>query len=68
MSAEAKGFEKATSGKFKVDINENATTNLSLKVAGASQTVQVEAEARLSKPKMRKPVRSSIASSSTICR
>ncbi len=46
VSAEIEGFEKATSAKFKVDVNENATTNLSLKVAGASQTVQVAAEAR----------------------
>ena len=46
VSAEIEGFEKATSAKFKVDVNENATTNLSLKVAGASQTIQVAAEAR----------------------
>ena len=46
VSAQIEGFEKATSAKFKVDVNENATTNLSLKVAGASQTVQVAAEAR----------------------
>lgn len=43
VSADVRGFEKVTSTRFKVDINENATTNLSLKVAGASQTVQVEA-------------------------
>jgi len=45
VSAEAQGFGKTTSAKFKVDINENATTNLTLKVAGASQSVQVTAEA-----------------------
>jgi len=37
VSAEVKGFEKVSSKPFKVDINENATTNLSMKVAGASQ-------------------------------
>jgi len=43
--AEAKGFGKTVSARFKVDINENATTNLILKVSGASQSVQVSAEA-----------------------
>jgi hypothetical protein len=43
VSAEVKGFEKVASAKFRVDINENATTNLSLKVAGTSQTVEVGA-------------------------
>ena len=46
VSADAKGFGKTLSAKFKVDINENATTNLTLKVAGATQTVQVTAEAQ----------------------
>ncbi len=46
VSAEAKGFGKTVSAKFKVDINENATTNLTLKVAGASQSVEVTAEAQ----------------------
>ncbi len=44
--ADAKGFGKALSARFKVDINENATTNVTLKVAGSSQTVQVTAEAQ----------------------
>jgi len=46
VSAEAKGFDKAVSAKFKLDVNENSTTNLSLKVAGASQTIQIGAEAQ----------------------
>jgi hypothetical protein len=46
VSAEAKGFQKAQSARFKVDINENATTNVALKVTGGTQTVQVEAEAQ----------------------
>ena len=37
VSADVKGFEKVTSAAFKVDINENRTTNLTLKVAGISQ-------------------------------
>ena len=45
VSAETGGFEKVTSARFKVDVNENATVSLSLKVAGANQTVQVAAEA-----------------------
>src|SRR5580692_8496499 len=44
--AEAKGFGKTLSAKFKVDINENATTNLTLKVVGSNQTVMVTAEAQ----------------------
>jgi hypothetical protein len=44
VSADAKGFGKTLSGRFKVDINENATTNLTLKVAGSNQTVEVMAE------------------------
>src|SRR5258708_20534287 len=46
VSADAKGFGKTESGKFNVDINQNATTNLTLKVAGATQSVQVTAEAQ----------------------
>ena len=39
VMVEAKGFGK-TSAKVRVDINENATANLTLKVASASQSVQ----------------------------
>src|SRR5215471_12576709 len=46
VSADAKGFEKVTSARFKVDINENATTNLTVKVAGAVQTIEVGAQAQ----------------------
>jgi hypothetical protein len=46
ITAEAKGFDKAISARFKVDINQNSTTNLSFKVAGASQTVEVGAQAQ----------------------
>src|SRR6267143_6862271 len=46
VSAEVKGFEKTQSAQFKVDVNENAKANLTLKIAGASQTIQVTAEAQ----------------------
>jgi Carboxypeptidase regulatory-like domain/TonB dependent receptor len=46
VAAEGKGFNRVTSAPFKVDVNENATANLVLKVAGATQTVQVEAAAQ----------------------
>jgi len=46
VSVEAAGFGKTLSARFKVDINENATSNLTLKVAGASQTIQVGAQAQ----------------------
>jgi hypothetical protein len=44
ISADAKGFDKAEITRVKVDINQNVTANLSLKVGGTSQTVQVEAQ------------------------
>jgi Carboxypeptidase regulatory-like domain/TonB dependent receptor len=44
LSAELKGFEKVVKPNIKVDINENATANLDLKVASAVQTVEVEAQ------------------------
>jgi len=46
VSADSKGFGKTESAKFNVDINQNATTNLTLKVAGESQKVEVTAEAQ----------------------
>jgi len=46
VTAEAKGFAKSSSKPFKVDVNENATTNLTLKVGAASQTVEVGAQAQ----------------------
>ncbi len=45
VTVDAKGFQKTASVRFKVDINQNATTDMTLKVAGASQTVEVAAEA-----------------------
>ena len=45
VSAEAKGFAKTSSEPFKVNVNENATRNLMLKVGAASQTIEVGAEA-----------------------
>src|ERR1700730_11418117 len=45
VSVEAQGFGR-TQSAFKVDINENATANLTLKVVGATQTVMVEAQAQ----------------------
>src|ERR1700727_628397 len=44
LAAELKGFEKVVKPNIKVDINENATANLDLKVASAVQTVEVEAQ------------------------
>jgi hypothetical protein len=45
VAAESKGFTKAVEKSFKVAINENATVNLTMKVAGAEQKVEVSAEA-----------------------
>ncbi|MBZ5689328.1 MAG: TonB-dependent receptor [Acidobacteriia bacterium] len=46
VTAQVQGFQKVSSAPFKVDINENRTTNLTLKVAGTSQTVEVGAQAQ----------------------
>src|SRR5215469_17416375 len=43
VAVQAQGFGKTESASFRVDVNENATANLTLKVAAATQTVQVEA-------------------------
>jgi len=46
VTADVKGFEKVKSDNFKLDINQNTTVNLTLKVAGASQTVEVQGRAQ----------------------
>src|SRR3954469_11141283 len=46
LAVQASGFAKTESAKFKVDINENATANLILKLAAATETVQVESAAQ----------------------
>src|SRR4051812_12273435 len=46
LAVQASGFAKTESAKFKVDINENATANLTLKLAAATETVQVESAAQ----------------------
>jgi hypothetical protein len=46
VSVQASGFGKTESAGFKVDINQNATANLTLKLAAATQTVTVEAAAQ----------------------
>jgi hypothetical protein len=45
VSAESKGFTKTVQKDFKLDVNQNATVNLALKVAGTQQTVEVSTEA-----------------------
>jgi len=44
VSVEKPGFEKVVRRDLKVDVNENATTNLALKLAAATETVQVSAQ------------------------
>ena len=46
VSVQAPGFAKTESARFKVDVNENATANLMLKVGVTSQTVTVEGAAQ----------------------
>jgi carboxypeptidase family protein len=44
VSAEMPGFEKIVRTGIRVEINDNATANLTLKIAGSVQTVQVGAQ------------------------
>jgi len=44
VSAELQGFEKAVHTNIKVNVSENATANLTLRVASATQQVEVQAE------------------------
>ena len=46
VSAEMSGFEKAVRTRIIVNVSENATANLSMKVAGSTQTVEVKAAAQ----------------------
>ncbi len=45
VSAESKGFNKIVQKNFTVDVNQNLTVNLTMKVAGTEQKVEVSAEA-----------------------
>ena len=46
VSAEMTGFQKEVRTNIKVNVTENATANLTLRVASANQTVHVEAQAQ----------------------
>lgn len=45
VTAEMKGFDKVVVTNIKVDVNDNATANLSLRMVAAKETVQVSAQA-----------------------
>jgi hypothetical protein len=44
VTTEMKGFDKTVRTNVKVDVNENASVDMTLKVAGGTQTVDVEAQ------------------------
>src|SRR6185312_16008741 len=46
VAVQASDFGKTESARFKVDVNENATANLTLKLAAATQTITVESAAQ----------------------
>ena len=46
VTAEMAGFEKMVRTGVRVDVNQNATANLSLKVSGSTQTVEVNSQAQ----------------------
>ena len=46
VTAEMPGFEKTVRTGIRVDVNQNVTVNLSLKVSGSSQTVEVKSQAQ----------------------
>lgn len=45
VSSESRGFNRIVHSNFTLDVNQNATVNLTMKVAGAEQKVEVSAEA-----------------------
>ena len=46
VTAEMQGFEKTVRTRVRVDVNENVTADLVLQVAGAEQTVEVQAQTK----------------------
>jgi hypothetical protein len=46
VAVQASGFGKTESARFKVDVNENATANLTLKLAATAQAITVEGTAQ----------------------
>jgi hypothetical protein len=46
VSAEIQGFEKTVRIGIRVDVNQNATANLSLKVSSSSQTVEINSQSQ----------------------
>ena len=47
VTAEAPGFEKTVRTGIRVDVNQNATANFSLKVSSSTQSVEVNAQTRV---------------------
>ncbi|HEY2861000.1 MAG TPA: TonB-dependent receptor [Terracidiphilus sp.] len=47
LTAEVKGFEKTVRTDIRVDVNVNATADLSLKISGSSETVAVNAQTQV---------------------
>ena len=47
VTAEMQGFEKSVRTGIRVDVNQNATANISLKVSSYSQTVEVNAQSQV---------------------
>ena len=47
LTAEMAGFEKTVVTGIRVDVNQNVTANVTLKVAGSTQTVDVEAQSQV---------------------
>jgi len=68
VTAEMSGFEKTVRTGVRVDVNQNVTVNLSLKVSGSSQTVDVKSQAEGLDAQDATTAWSSTESSSTICR
>src|ERR1019366_9677295 len=46
VSAEMQGFQKTVRTHIKLNVSENSTADLTLKIAGAAQTVEVKAQAQ----------------------
>jgi len=69
VTAEMPGFERTIRPNIKVDVNENATANFTLKVGPRRKTVEVQGAAQgVATEDAETGARSSIAGSSMTCR
>ena len=68
VTAEIRGFQKTVRTQIKLNVSENATANLTMKIASETQSVEVHAQTQTIATEDAVTGRSSTAGSSMICR